>query len=168
MCDAVALAMRRLLDETVNRLMQGDDAPKLAPSDVTIDLPNYLPDDYRRFLLRSNGGSLRGHYCFENGAAFVWVNSVGGLQGAHSLRAARACYQGHSVRIPRALLWIMDDLGGNAVCLGLTGKHRGRVYFWDHDEEPDPDQWDGEVETAGNIRLLADSFTEFVAGLRER
>ena len=36
----------RLLDETVHRLMQGDDAPKLAPSDVTIDLPNYLPDDY--------------------------------------------------------------------------------------------------------------------------
>jgi len=36
----------RLLDETVHRLMQGDDAPKAAPSDVTIDHPNYLPDDY--------------------------------------------------------------------------------------------------------------------------
>jgi hypothetical protein len=127
-----------------------------------------LPDDYRWFLLQSNGGCLRGHYCFENEAAFVRVNSVGGLQGAHSLRAARACYQGHPVRIPRALLWIMDDLGGNAVCLGLSGQHRGRVYFWDHDEEPDPDEWHGEVETAGNIRLLAESFTQFVAGLRER
>jgi transcription-repair coupling factor (superfamily II helicase) len=36
----------RLLDETVRRLMAGEDAPKSAPSDVTIDLPNYLPDDY--------------------------------------------------------------------------------------------------------------------------
>ena len=36
----------RLLDETVHRLMQGDDAPKPAPSDVTLDAPNYLPDDY--------------------------------------------------------------------------------------------------------------------------
>src|SRR5207237_3019311 len=36
----------RLLDETVHRLMQGDDAPTSAPSDVTIDSPNYLPDDY--------------------------------------------------------------------------------------------------------------------------
>ena len=26
--------------------MQGDDAPRAAPSDVTIDHPNYLPDDY--------------------------------------------------------------------------------------------------------------------------
>jgi transcription-repair coupling factor (superfamily II helicase) len=35
-----------MLDETVNRVMRGDTAPRLAPSDVTIDLPSYLPDDY--------------------------------------------------------------------------------------------------------------------------
>jgi transcription-repair coupling factor (superfamily II helicase) len=36
----------RMLEETVRRLMSGDVAPKLVPSDVTIDTPNYLPDDY--------------------------------------------------------------------------------------------------------------------------
>jgi transcription-repair coupling factor (superfamily II helicase) len=36
----------RMLDETVTRLLAGDTAPKLVPSDVTIDSPNYLPDDY--------------------------------------------------------------------------------------------------------------------------
>ena len=36
----------RMLEETVQRLMSGDAAPKLVPSDVTIDTPNYLPDDY--------------------------------------------------------------------------------------------------------------------------
>jgi transcription-repair coupling factor (superfamily II helicase) len=36
----------RMLEETVRRLMSGDAAPKLLPSDVTIDTPNYLPDDY--------------------------------------------------------------------------------------------------------------------------
>ncbi|HVX38475.1 MAG TPA: transcription-repair coupling factor [Gemmatimonadaceae bacterium] len=36
----------RMLEETVRRLMSGDTAPKLVPSDVTIDIPNYLPDDY--------------------------------------------------------------------------------------------------------------------------
>jgi hypothetical protein len=127
-----------------------------------------LPDDYRRFLLRSNGGSLDGKYCFENEKTSVCVSSVGGFQESYSLRSERGCYQGQPVRIPRVLLWIMDDPGGNAVCLGLTGQYRGRVYFWVHDEEPDPDAWDGEVETAGNIRWLADSFTEFVAGLHER
>jgi transcription-repair coupling factor (superfamily II helicase) len=36
----------RMLEETVQRLMRGDAAPKLIPSDVTIDIPNYLPDDF--------------------------------------------------------------------------------------------------------------------------
>jgi transcription-repair coupling factor (superfamily II helicase) len=36
----------RMLDETVKRLLRGDTAPKLQPSDVTVDLPSYLPDDY--------------------------------------------------------------------------------------------------------------------------
>jgi transcription-repair coupling factor (superfamily II helicase) len=36
----------RMLEETVQRMMSGDAAPKLVPSDVTIDTPNYLPDDY--------------------------------------------------------------------------------------------------------------------------
>ena len=40
------------------------------------------------------------------------------------------------------------------------------MYFWDHEEEPDPDEWDGSVDGAGNIQRVAESFSEFVAGLR--
>jgi transcription-repair coupling factor (superfamily II helicase) len=36
----------RMLDETVRRLMSGDAAPKLQPSDVSTDIPSYLPDEY--------------------------------------------------------------------------------------------------------------------------
>src|SRR5438105_1860114 len=36
----------RMLDETVHRLVQGNGAPKLVPADVSIDSPNYLPDDF--------------------------------------------------------------------------------------------------------------------------
>ena len=36
----------RMLDETVKRMMRGDDAPRLQSSDVSLDLPSYLPDDY--------------------------------------------------------------------------------------------------------------------------
>jgi hypothetical protein len=57
----------------------------------------------------------------------------------------------------------MDDPGGNAICLGIRGPHRGKVYFWDHEEEPDPDEWDGQVETAGNLEVIAESFAEFLA-----
>jgi transcription-repair coupling factor (superfamily II helicase) len=36
----------RMLDETVTRVMKGDGAPKLVPSDVSLDVPSYLPDGY--------------------------------------------------------------------------------------------------------------------------
>jgi SMI1 / KNR4 family (SUKH-1) len=130
-----------------------------------------LPDEYRQFLMRANGGYLGG-YRFDGptpdgGAWTAVVSHVGGLRDEPdlSLRAARGCYQGSELQIPRALLWIMGDPGGNGICLGLTGPYRGRVYFWVHDEQPAPDEWDGEVETAGNVILLANSFTDFVAGI---
>ena len=69
---------------------------------------------------------------------------------------------------PRALLWIMEDPGGNGICIGLTGEQRGRVYFWIHDELPDPAEWGGRVETASNVIILADSFADFVAGVGPR
>ena len=133
-----------------------------------------LPDEYRRFLLRCNGGKVD-WYRFEGltpeGKSWTAVLSdVGGLREEPelSLRFARSCYQGHQLQISRTLLWIMGDPGGNAICLGLTGKYRGRVCFWIHDEQPDPQEWDGEVETASNVILLANSFTDFVAGIVPR
>jgi transcription-repair coupling factor (superfamily II helicase) len=36
----------RMLDETVQRLMRGESAPRAQPSDVSMDIPAYLPDAY--------------------------------------------------------------------------------------------------------------------------
>lgn len=36
----------RMLDETVRRVMLGDNAPKLQPADISIDLPAFIPDEY--------------------------------------------------------------------------------------------------------------------------
>ena len=36
----------RLLDETVTRMLRGDDAPPPPPTDVSLDVPTYLPDEY--------------------------------------------------------------------------------------------------------------------------
>jgi len=36
----------RLLEETVQNLTRSDGAPKLVPSEVSVDTPSYLPDDY--------------------------------------------------------------------------------------------------------------------------
>ncbi len=93
------------------------------------------------------------------------VHHIGGFRSESylSLPDIRRAYAG---RIPDALVWIHDDPFGNAICLGIAGEHHGRVYFWDHENEPD-DDWDGSVESAGNLTLISDSFTEYVAGLEE-
>src|SRR5260370_1154023 len=64
-------------------------------------------------------------------------------------------YQRYELRIPKDLIWIGEDPFGNAMCLGISGAHRGKVFFWDHENEADPELWDGCVETADNIDLLA-------------
>jgi hypothetical protein len=139
-----------------------------------------LPQTYRQFLARSNGGYIRGWYRFkgptpEGRSPSAFVSDVGGLRDDPnlSLRFARGCYlaaprllqEESENKIPAALLWIIGDPGGNGICLGLTGSYRGRVYFWIHDEPPAEDQWDGTVESAANIILLANSFTDFIAGI---
>ncbi len=117
-----------------------------------------LPDDYRTFLINCNGGYVGGRYWFEGPtrdgrSGGPGVHHVGGLRADEnfSLVWALDCYRG---RIPASFIPIIDDPFGNEICLGIAGAHRGRVYFWDH-------------ETAGSPDLLADSFTAFVAGLRE-
>jgi hypothetical protein len=141
-------------------------AEELAAFERAIGHP--LPDEYRRFLVACNGGYVGGSLWFKGPtpggeAADAGVHHIGGFREEwhFSLPEHRECYDG---RIPAALVWVMDDPFGNAICVGLSGPHRGRVYFWDHENEPDGD-WDGAVESAGNLQLLADSFTEFVAGL---
>jgi hypothetical protein len=160
------------IDEFASKV--GDSLPH-APEDqlrrLESDLGVELPADYRHFLTITNGGTGNG-LCFVeptgDDPGGVGLHHIGGFrkESYFSLTIRRARYQDKYARIPRELLWIADDSFGNAICIGILGPYRGKVYFWDHEEEPDPDEWDGSVESAGNITPLADSFTAFVAGLR--
>lgn len=146
--------------------------PPASASDVSafeLSLGCRLPEDYREFLVACNGGFVGGTLWFKGPTpkgdqADAGVHHIGGFrQESHfSLEWNRECYEG---RIPREFLWIMDDPFGNAICLGIRGEHVGRVFFWNHENEPD-DEWDGTVEQAENLQLLANSFAEFVAGLQ--
>jgi hypothetical protein len=141
---------------------------KQAPAPLTLldafeaEIEHRLPEDYRDFLIRCNGGYAAGSVVFQGptpdgSPADACPNHIGGFRDENyfSLQWARMCYQSdEELRIPKALLWIMDDPCGNAICIGLSGKHREHLYFWDHENEPDPEAWDGEVETAGNIDIL--------------
>ena len=145
-------------------------APADRLSRFEAELGTSLPDDYQRFLIACNGGYLGGSLSYDSGTpgrhSEVLLHHVGGFreESHFSLESARAGYQASDdVRIPLELLWIMDDPFGNAFCLGLRGEARGRVYFWDHEEEQGPVS----LAEAENVIPLAGSFTDFVAGLKQ-
>jgi len=148
-------------------------APESELSSFESSIGCRLPEDYRQFLVASNGGYVGGSLWFlgpwlTDQTVEAGVHHVGGFrqESYFSLLWARNCYQERELRIPRELLWVMDDPFGNAICIGLTGEHRGRMYFWDHECETDSDEWDGSADTAENVTLLTKSFTEFVSGLK--
>lgn len=132
-------------------------------------LGQQLPSDYRDFVVRCNGGFAGGgNLVFPGPIGEVSINHIGGFreESYFSLKYARENYLNeYETRIPKDLVWIADDPGGNALCIGISGDRRGRVYFWDHECEPDPEVWDGTFESAGNIDYLAESFSEFVSKL---
>ena len=128
-----------------------------------------LPEDYRDFLVRCNGGYVGGRYWFqglnpEGHEVEAGVHHVGGLREKSSLSLTKALDNFKDL-LPEGMIWIHDDPFGNAICLGLAGEMRGRLYFWDH--ESFPEDRDGTFATASNVTLLADSFTGYVAGLQE-
>jgi hypothetical protein len=119
-----------------------------------------LPEDYRQFLEIANGGSVNDNR-FTHSKSGWYICSIGGVA---ELIENRDCYQISERRIPSELLWIADTDFSAAFCIGLTGEHRGKIYFWNNAHEPGSG-WDGRFETAGNITLLANNFTEFISGL---
>jgi hypothetical protein len=144
--------------------------PALDPELLALEhtLGTRLPEEYRAFLVSCNGGYVGGALWFTGPTptgedAEAGIHHVGGFreESYFSLAWHLECYED---RIPHDLLWIMDDPFGNAICLGLRGEHHGQIFFWDHENEPD-EEWDGSVENAGNIQLLALSFAAFVKGV---
>ena len=92
-------------------------------------------------------------------SAVAGVDHIGGFrtESYFSLTRRLDRYKG---RIPRELLWIMDDPCGNAICVGIIGSYRGRVYFWDHEQEEDE-------PSLRNISEIAETFAGFVNALSE-
>ncbi len=126
-----------------------------------------FPADYQEFLLKSNGGTV----CLSFDCADNERSSVGAfyriLSGHHDdIIEANKLRAG---RLPRGFVAIADDYGGgDEICIDCTpGPRYGKVYFWDHEMEADLSQGIGPDE-AGNIHLIANSFTEFLDCLYEK
>jgi cell wall assembly regulator SMI1 len=131
-----------------------------------------LPDDYRAFLLRHNGGRpTRSRFTFsqdgeERESVLEWFFAVhdrpyeepdewdpdSGELPPHFGQPLEDVWAALRSAKPRAgVLPVGRDPGGNLIGIGYAGKRAGAVWWYDH-------------ETDSFVRL-AGSFTEFVAGL---
>jgi len=123
-----------------------------------------LPDEYRQFLLQHNGGKpTPSVFMISADEGDAMLHHVYGLHdGPLHIRLDRA-RQTYLDRMPRSLFPIADDPGGNAICLGISGNERGKVYFWDHEMEAD----EGDEPTFENVYLVAESFASFLKSLKD-
>lgn len=123
-----------------------------------------LPKAYKEFLTKYNGGSpIPNCFSFKNRpneGSFVDVFFGVKKDPNNNLLMNIKLYE---ERIPSNFLPIADDPGGNLILLSIKGIDRGKIYFWDHDLEADPDL--NEIPDYSNLILIADSFDEFINGL---
>ncbi len=123
-----------------------------------------LPADYRSFLLNQNGGKPSPN---EFQMQISSPNNKGILtrlfgickDDRYDLESVAKRYQG---RVPKYLLAIGQDPGGNLICLAVSGVNANKIFFWEHEEEAE----EGEPPTEKNLTLIANNFASFVAQLR--
>lgn len=124
-----------------------------------------LPFEYKRFLLKSNGGWPAPNVFMVpgwHGQASVLDAFCGIHEGRKSERLDLAL-KTYEDRVPEDLIPIAYDAGGNVICLGWKGERKGKVYFWDHEDELDED---GDFVTDyRNVYLVANSLQEFLDSL---
>lgn len=127
------------------------DATEVDVSHFEMSIAARLPDDYRAFLLRHNGGypEPAGFRGGDESVEFFF----GLWQKYADLNYETLAHRGV---IPAEMIPIASDAFGNCVLLEVRGPNRGRIWFWDHEMSGDP---------AKSVSLLANSFTEFVESL---
>lgn len=131
---------------------------KLFESFLDINLPN----SYRSFLQKNNGGSPEPN-CFnfygeDSGSSIHYFYGINADPDYDIVKDLKI----YKDRIPPDCLPIAYDEGGNLICLILKGINREKIYFWDHELEKDDDEPD-----YSNMTLIANNFDEFINGLYE-
>jgi cell wall assembly regulator SMI1 len=122
-----------------------------------------LPDDYKAFLLRYNGGVPTPAAFpidrFENNPYGV-VQVLFRIDGKIESSNLDWNYGVMNGRIQSNLFPVGCDGSGDLICVSLFGDDAGSVVFWDYyGETPEP--------SYSNVYHIADSFSEFLTSLRE-
>ncbi len=140
--------------------------PKINSANPTISLQDInlfqnenevnLPQSYVEFLLKYNGGyPEESNFKISEEQGESLVNKFYGLGDMKSNLGK--VFDLLEEEIPKEFISIANDPGGNEILIGVSGKFKGKIYFWVHDIEPENEM--------GNMFILADDFDEFLNNL---
>jgi hypothetical protein len=130
-----------------------------------------LPEKYRYFLERygcSRFPDLATIASLDGRQGFSFDCFYGGGGGGTNLLAILEAYRG---RMPASVLPIGGDWLGNQFCLGVTAPDLSKLFFWDHEDEQDPEDYlaEGIPMPEGiwylNMTLVASSLADFLGRL---
>lgn len=127
-----------------------------------------LPAEYRKFLLQHNGGrpdpaDFRINWKDRERLARGWrISTVGDFHSIYDGPALNLLedFKFYRDRIPKDMLAVARDPGGNAILLGLAGDKRGRVFFWINNLPAEYTETD-----FANLGFIASGFDEFINSL---
>ena len=163
-----------MTDYIKNILIEGT-KDQLTDSDIekyTNELNINLPEDYKNYLLKYNGGHpIKDGYpmieCIDNdpndnNGDIAWFYAI--YDGEHNnFLKAHYRFKIWQKRMPDELIPIGRGSGGDKICISVKGNNYGKVYFWDHEQEA----YEGEEPDYSNVHLIANSFADFINSLYE-
>jgi hypothetical protein len=113
-----------------------------------------LPNDYKEFLIKHNGGSPNKIFFRKNNADLVVDIFLSLSKEEYSIEKYYANMVIEDKELPEKILPIGIDAFGNIICISCRDEDFGKVYFWDHEED-----WDHEDPNDIELRLLADNLS---------
>ncbi len=125
-----------------------------------------LPEQYRAFLLETNGGWFPHQVVFVSpGVDFrtdcLAVAELYGLsKDADSLDDLSGTYRVVHQQLPEGFIPIANDGVGNQICIVASDRDFGAIWLWDH-ESGFSNQW-----PPTNSRRIAETFDKFFDNLR--
>jgi hypothetical protein len=137
--------------------------PELINSNIIGCLESYFdfkfPQIYKEFLLLTNGGSPKKSILSKD-EEYEVRNFFGIIPDySYGLLERKKMYEN---RIPNNMFPIANNSGGDLFLMSVKGPDYGKIYFWDHNWEAE----EGQEPNYSNLTLVADSFDEFINGLK--
>lgn len=119
-----------------------------------------LTEQYINFLLKWNGGKVMPNlFMVSNEQGPSVLNVFYGIGDMYD--NLTDFIEIMDERLPVGFIPIGDDPSGNVICLGTKEPYYDKIYFWDHEQEPEnPDDM-------SNMYFLANGIDEFLNNLYE-